>query len=206
MKSPSHSGDLPYDGLVLETRQAGDGTITSLIVQARAGDKLASDQLFRTVYDELRLLARTAIAVSGAKRTIEGTALVHSACERLLEREQLTAENRSHFFFLLSRAMHDVLVDELRKAGAAKRGGDWQRVPFAEFAIPDASKTIEFLDLHRAIEDLRGVDHDCAEIVTLRFFGGRSIEEAATCLGCSVSAAKRHWTYARAWLFNRLSR
>ena len=33
---------------------------------------------------------------------------------------------------------------------------------------------------------------------------GLSIEDAARCLGISKATADRHWTYARAWLFDRL--
>ena len=43
-----------------------------------------------------------------------------------------------------------------------------------------------------------------AELVKLRFFGGLSVAEAASCLGIARATADRHWAYARAWLFDRL--
>lgn len=192
-------------GSVRGTERPTDGTITSLLVRARAGDKPAADCLFDRVYGELRNIARREIANCGCKASIGGTALVGAACERLLEREKLDAENRRHFFYILSRAMHDVLIEEHRAAKTLKRGGEYQHFPIAEFEIPDASKTVEFLDLHHAIEELRRLDEASAEIVVLRFFGGRTLEEAAACMGCTVSVARRHWQYAQAWLHNRLS-
>ena len=41
-------------------------------------------------------------------------------------------------------------------------------------------------------------------VVKLRFFAGLSIDDAAAALGISASTAKRHWAYARAWLFDAL--
>lgn len=180
-------------------------SITSLLVRYRGGDKAAVDELFERVYPELRKIARRTIINYTGKKPLNVTALVNSACERLLEREQLDAENRTHFFYLLSRAMHDTLVEESRAARAAKRGGQHKHVSIAGIEIPDGSKSMEFVELHGAIEDLRLVDHESAEVVVLRYFGGRTLEEAADALGCSSSVVQRHWVYARAWLRERLS-
>jgi MFS transporter, NNP family, nitrate/nitrite transporter len=43
-----------------------------------------------------------------------------------------------------------------------------------------------------------------AEVVKLHYFAGFNISEAARALGIPVSTAHRHWTFARAWLFQRL--
>ena len=45
---------------------------------------------------------------------------------------------------------------------------------------------------------------ECAKVVKMRFFAGLSIEEAAATLDISASTAKRHWAYARAWIFDVL--
>ena len=43
-------------------------------------------------------------------------------------------------------------------------------------------------------------------MVELRHFAGLAIGDAAAALGLSRAAAYRHWTYARAWLRDTLSR
>ena len=43
-----------------------------------------------------------------------------------------------------------------------------------------------------------------AELVKLRYFVGMTIEEAAEVLGISERTAKRHWTFARAWLHEEI--
>ena len=49
-------------------------------------------------------------------------------------------------------------------------------------------------------------DRQKAELVKLRYFVGLTLEEAAELMGVSAPTAKRWWTYARAWLFERLER
>ena len=44
-----------------------------------------------------------------------------------------------------------------------------------------------------------------ARVVELRYFGGLSVEETADYLGVAPATVKRHWAFARAWLFKRLS-
>ena len=43
-------------------------------------------------------------------------------------------------------------------------------------------------------------------MVTLRYFGGLSLEEIAEALGISLATVKREWTAARAWLRRELAR
>ena len=44
-----------------------------------------------------------------------------------------------------------------------------------------------------------------ASLVTLRYFGGLTIREAAEALGVSPRTADAWWAYARAWLASDLS-
>jgi DNA-directed RNA polymerase specialized sigma24 family protein len=51
---------------------------------------------------------------------------------------------------------------------------------------------------------LTGEDSEAANVVKLRYFGGLTIEETAAAMHISVRTANRHWTYARAWLYEKL--
>ena len=61
----------------------------------------------------------------------------------------------------------------------------------------------DLLDLTDAMVSLATEDPAKAELVKLRFFGGLSVEEAATVLGIARATADRHWAYARAWLHDQ---
>jgi DNA-directed RNA polymerase specialized sigma24 family protein len=42
------------------------------------------------------------------------------------------------------------------------------------------------------------------ELVKLHFFAGLTLEEAGKILGIPYRTAKRHWAYARAWLYDAI--
>ena len=59
--------------------------------------------------------------------------------------------------------------------------------------------------MHEALEAFTAHDLRKSELVKLRYFAGLTIEEAAEVLGVSVPTAKRDWTYARTWLYRKMS-
>jgi RNA polymerase sigma factor (TIGR02999 family) len=186
-------------------RPAAGESITSLLSMARNGDPAALDRVFRYTYAELHRVAKGHLGEGPSGATLGATALVNAACERLLGAQRLDAENRRHFFFILSRAMHDVVVEHARAQGAAKRGGGHQRAPLVEIAADGRSQTFAAADLHAALDALHDIDPEAAQVVMLRFLCGRTLEEAAELMGCTFAVARRHWDYAKAWLGERLS-
>jgi hypothetical protein len=59
----------------------------------------------------------------------------------------------------------------------------------------------DLLALNEALEKLARDEPGKAELVKLHYFAGLSLEEASRVLGISHRTAKRHWAYARAWLY-----
>ena len=104
--------------------------------------------------------------------------------------------------------MRRLLVDHARAKTAQKRGSDAPRVAVSETfdaAIQPSMDAAELIDLDRALDELAAEAPRLARLVELRFFSGLGIEEASSLLGCSTRTAKRDWTFARAWLLNRLT-
>lgn len=185
---------------------ATPGTITILLKRSKDGDTHASNELFTRVYDELKLVARGQLAKfrSGIGE-LEGTSLVHAACERLLEDGMVDAECRRHFFFLFGRAMHDVLVEQARADMTAKRGGGRQREELIEFAVDDTLTRASIMDLIEALKLLKNVDPAAAQVAELRYLSGRTLEQTVEITGSSLAEVRRDWSYAKAWLRDRLS-
>ena len=63
----------------------------------------------------------------------------------------------------------------------------------------------ELVALDEALEQVQRHDAVKAQLVTLRYFGGMTIEQAAEVLNISRVTAHRYWTYARAWLHQRIT-
>ncbi|HWL94622.1 MAG TPA: ECF-type sigma factor [Phycisphaerae bacterium] len=181
------------------------GTITNFLKDVREGRAGAPDQLFDHIYDVLKMIARSHLKKHRAG-ALQATDLVNAAYERLAAKEMIGAEDRRQFFFLLSRAMHDVLVEQVRSDLARKRGGGAKRMPLIEIAIEDHARQVQVLDLHEALADLGAADPVAARVVMLRFYASMSLEEAATTIGSTFAVTRRHWEYAKAWLHERLTR
>ena len=60
------------------------------------------------------------------------------------------------------------------------------------------------LAVNDALDKFAEIDPQAAELVKLRYFVGMTIEETAEALGISKATAKRHWDYARAWLYEEI--
>ena len=71
--------------------------------------------------------------------------------------------------------------------------------------LPHAPQVADdILALHDALEALATIEPAIAELVTLRYFGGLTLREAADLLGIPPRTADAHWAYARAWLLEAI--
>ena len=181
--------------------------VTLLLDAAAAGDRKAAADLLPLVYDELRKLAAARMAAESANQTLQPTALVHEAYLRLVgPTDAARWENRGHFFAAAAEAMRRILVDAARRKKAARHGGHRRRVELPDVPARPEVADEQLLALDQALTRLAAEDPVAARVVELRHFAGLSIEEAAAALGLSRAAAYRHWTYARAWLRDAVSR
>jgi RNA polymerase sigma factor (TIGR02999 family) len=155
-------------------------------------------------YERLRALARELVRRHRHRSGAGASSLVHEACLRLARSDGPSASDDAHFLRTAARAMRFVLVDQLRRRTAAKRGGTARPAAPADPALLPARPEQELLALDDALGRLAAIDPMKAEVVELRFFGGLSVEETAASLGVSPATIKRDWALARAWLFREL--
>lgn len=179
--------------------------ITRLFVSWRHGAGADFDVLFATLYRELRTLAHRQVARARSSDTLHTTALVHEAYLRLIDREQVGIQDRTHFLALVARVMRNVLVDRARERGRQKRGGDRQRVELDEHLAAGIPGAADVLAVDNALARLAALDVRQAEVAQMRVFGGLSLEEAAEVLQVSTATIKRDWRKARMFLIRELS-
>jgi RNA polymerase sigma factor (TIGR02999 family) len=177
---------------------------TVLLTAVESGDPKAADELLELVYQELRQLAARKMAQEPPGQTLQPTALVHEAWLRLLGSDNPGFENRAHFFSAAAEAMRRILIDRARRRRTHRHGGGYQRVDLDErdLAAPQADE--ELLAVHEALDKLAREHPVQAEVVKLRYFGGRTIEEVAQILDISLSSVKNYWAFARAWLLQEI--
>ncbi|WP_146393794.1 ECF-type sigma factor [Planctomycetes bacterium CA13] len=181
--------------------------ITQILSAIEAGDPRAANDLLPLVYEELRRLAASRMNQEKSGQTLQPTALVHEAFMRLVGGNVSQQwDGRGHFFAAAAESMRRILIENARRKGRAKRGGEIKRRDlYDDVAVVDTDNVDELLFLDEALNKLALEDPQLAKLVELRYFTGLTIEETAKVLGVSPRTTKRNWAYARAWLQREMS-
>src|SRR5215831_14594248 len=183
---------------------AGEITVLLTKLAHQDGDsrKATYDRLVALLYDDLRRRARQQMGAERDWTSLQPTALVHEAYERLLGYE-MEFHNREHFLNVASTAMRRVLIDRARKLKAAKRRAFQSSVPLEGddvvrtlVSAPDA-----LLDLDAAVSTLRP---EQIRLVELRYFAGLTIEETAAAMGLQPETVKKRWQVIKTLLYDKL--
>ncbi len=182
--------------------------VTQILNAVERGE-YSSERLLPLIYDELRQLAARKMANEAPGHTLQPTALVHEAWQRLTGHpfaESQRWDNRGHFFAAAAEAMRRILIDRARAKVRLRRGGGRERVPLENvtLAVDDPDETV--LAIHEVLDRLTARDEVKAQIVKLRYFAGLSHDEIARALGMAEPTVRRHWAFARSWLYAELKR
>ena len=182
--------------------------ITTLLHRWQSGDAAARDELFETVYRELRRIAASRLRNEMRPHTLQATELVHEIYPQLA-RQRAAWQNRSQFFAIASECMRRYLVDYARTRTRQKRGGiDVFKISLSDLK-PDEICRIEIneevLAVDRALEKLKEVDETAAIVIKHRYFGGMKREEIAEILQVSPATIDRTYRFAKAWLKRELA-
>jgi len=183
--------------------------VTQLLNAIDVGDPKAADQLLPLVYEELRKLAASRMAQEQPGQTLQPTALVHEAWLRLVGNQVPEFHGRGHFFAAAAEAMRRILIDRARQKQSLKRGAGAERVDLDQLDTLDVAIMADddtLLAVNEALTKLNQEDPESAEFIKLRFFAGLTNEEAARAQGIPERTARRHWSFARAWLYRELRR
>jgi RNA polymerase sigma factor (TIGR02999 family) len=174
--------------------------VTILLKAMTSGDENAPEKLLPIIYNDLRRLAGAYLSNERKDHTLQPTALVHEAYIRLVDWENVSWQNRAHFFAVAAQVMRRILVDHARGKKAEKRGGFGQLLSLDEAVSFAEKKDVDLVALDDALHELEKSDPRQAKIVELRFFGGLTIEETAEALRISPATVKNEWAFAKAWL------
>ena len=179
--------------------------LTQILNAAGQNHALAANDLLLLVYDELRRLATARMTCESPGQTLQATALVHEAYVRLVNtQEDQHFNSRGHFFAAAAEAMRRILIESARRKARVKHGGDLQRLDIDPGELLAAEISDDLLALDEALNRLATSDSQAAELVTLRYFAGLTIPQAAEALGISPRKADMLWSFARAWLRREL--
>jgi len=172
--------------------------VTKMLRAIEQGDTESAHKLLPVIYEELR--KRAALILNGKKWGEKETAsLVNEVYLKLFAKNVGHWNDRGHFFATAAKAMREILVDQARKRQAAVRGGGKKRID-VDCDDLAAKADAELLALDVALEQLAKDHPEAAEVVQLRYFAGRTIEETAAALGIAPRTADKKWAFAKSKL------
>ena len=161
----------------------------------------ASDEMYQSIYNELRRIAGALMAGHQPRYSICPTELVHEAYVKLAKGADGNRwQDRAHFLCVGARVMRHILVDHARRKASEKHGGRLQRVTLATDLGDERIDNEDVLALDAALSKLAHENQRMARVVELRVFAGMTGEEIANVLGVSLRTVRSDWKVARPWL------
>lgn len=180
--------------------------VVGLIVQARAGDRSAREQLAATIYERLLKISRLMLR-SGSqqvRRWEQTEDLAQSAwfrVQRVLDNEQLNFADEAQFYRFVARHLRFEMIELYRKH-KSRHGSHQTRPSQASESTPgdgeifigndtlDPKSIVAWGEFHAAVEDLPEREK---EVIDLIWYQGLKQQEAAELLDVDVKTIKRRW-------------
>jgi RNA polymerase sigma factor (TIGR02999 family) len=163
-----------------------------------------TEELFTTLYAQLRQIAQSALRRAGPQLTVSPTTLLHEAYLKISARDALAFPDRVRFMAYASRAMRTLVIDLVRERRALKRGAAFEITAMPAETDEPAVDGRELQRISDGLDELAGVDPALAELVDLKFFCGFSFAEIAALRAVSERTVQRDWNKARLFLHDAL--
>lgn len=178
-------------------------SVTQLLQDWRSGQADALERLTPLVYEELRSLAAAYMKRERPGHTLQATAIVHEAYERLINME-VPWEDRAHFFSVAARLMRRILVDHARARASERRAGQHTVFELREHDTHAEDIGFNIVEIDHALDRLAAMDPRLVQMAEIHYFAGLSSEETALALGISVAELHRKLRFVKAWLLKAI--
>lgn len=176
-----------------------DESVTALLRRARTGDEQAFGAVYDVLYQDLQRIARKQLG-SFQRKTLNTVALINESYLRLVDKDQVELQDRTHFLALSARVMRQILVDYYRRQQADKRGGGQAPVAIDCEDLPAKAEDSNLLELDESLDRLESHSPRLARVVEYKYFGGMNYDDIGAALGISPRTVRLDWRKAKAWL------
>jgi len=179
--------------------------MSSVMAERAMDGSVDHQQLFVSLYDELRRLAQRKLRQGGASNSMGATTLLHEVYLTVHARDGVVFPDNARFLAYASRAMRGLIIDYARSRQALKRGAGFEITSLPTEIPEQVADSNELQRLSDAVDRLAAADSRLAEVVDLKYFGGFSFAEIAAMWNMSERTVQRDWEKARIFLHKCLS-
>jgi len=178
--------------------------MSSMMAEQAMGGSVDHQQLFVSLYDELRRLAQRKLRQGGGANSMGATTLLHEVYLTVHARDGVVFPDNARFLAYASRAMRGLIIDYARRGLAQKRGGQFQITSLGTTVGGQCADPAELERIADALEELAVAEPTLAEVVDLKFYCGLTFAEIAALRSVSERTVKRDWEKARIYLHRAL--
>jgi RNA polymerase sigma-70 factor (ECF subfamily) len=175
---------------------------TYILEQARLGDDVAREAVYRFAFQRLRRIASALMRRERAGHTLQPTALVSELFLKLLRMESRILDE-NHFFRVSARAMRQVLIDHARTRKLSKKVS-LEHV--AEMLSAGDRNGEAVLAVKLVFEKLRALDSKVAETVWLRSVEGLTAIEMSRLQNRELWRVRADCDFGLQWMASQLGR
>jgi RNA polymerase sigma factor (TIGR02999 family) len=163
-----------------------------------------TDGLFNELYSELHRLARRELRRQGSIAALGVTTLLHEAYLAMSGKDGVGFVDRARFMGYAARVMRGLIIDDVRRQRAQKRGGLFKITALRTIHAESVADSDTLLRINDALDELADVEPELAEVIELKFFCGLSFAEVAALRGVSERTIQRNWEKGRLYLHHAL--
>ncbi|MFM8571955.1 MAG: sigma-70 family RNA polymerase sigma factor [Pirellula sp.] len=162
-------------------------------------------------YSEIRMLARSLMRSERKNHTLSPTDLFHEAYCRVGLHMSKGGERLDDLRSLFAVTMRRVLIDHARKRNRRDKKLHLNSFGIENMVCSTGDESDRFEEdrlsrIERALQKFEVVSPEHAKLVTLKYFGGLTIEACAQAMGVSEASVQRSWRYSKAWLMLEIER
>ena len=188
-----------------------DSDLTQLLFSWVSGDVICGERLKAVIYNHCHLICKQHIRRKRKNdKTTEAeileylntTSLLHNVLLDLVPPAEYHV-NRAEFYDYISRIIRNMLVDEIRKESAKKRGGNSEHTSLTSLIF--VGKEDEFLKLDLAFKQLAQVSGESARILNWRYFIGLTVDEIIELTGNKKAYIYQHLKAGKAFVISEMN-
>jgi len=173
--------------------------ITFLLQQANLGDRDVLNDVYISLYGEIKKIAQFQINKLQTGETITPTVLAHECYIKMLKQNSIKMKDSKHFLNCLSISMRQLLVDIYRAKISPKRKSNAITQNMTD-VIGDADIDFKILELDHLLNKIEKINSQCAEVLNFKLILTMTFPEIAQVMNLSERQIKRIWSQGKSLL------
>lgn len=169
--------------------------ITVLLQKLSLGEKDRLDDVYTSLYDEIKRIALHQISHLNSGETITPTVIANECYLKLAKQSEINLSSKRHFLNYLAKTMRLMLIDIIRSKSSGKRShaGIDDNI---SLVVGDKDVDIKWLEIDQLLDKIERINPQFSEILQHKLIFNLTFREIAELMGISERQVMRLWKQA----------